>query len=142
MKKEDLNAFKGEIKDALQQWAGSKIDEIFPNRATVKSLLKRGVDNSLARFDARINSALDGAFLFFADENGVIDSDTMVDIVKDIFTEMDVKTYQFGFIDAVVGKGEAIVSLPSVPWIDMLVGDIGSVKFTVDDIDELKGFLS
>lgn len=142
MKKEDLNQFKGEIKDALQNWGESKIDAMFPNRPMVKSLLKRGLDNSIVRFDSRINKGLDTAFLFFADSNGVIDSDTMVDMIKDIFKEMDVKTYHFGFVDAVVGKGEAILSVQGNDWIDMLLGDFGSVKFTVDDIDEIKGFIN
>ena len=40
MKKEDLNLFKGEIKDAIQQWIEGKIDTLFPQKAATKHSLK------------------------------------------------------------------------------------------------------
>ncbi len=142
MKKEDLNLFKGEMKDVLLSWGESKIDALFPNKAAAKSLLKNGLVNFINKQDAKINKFMDMGFLFLADENGTIDTDTMIDNLKGLFKEMEVREYHFGYLDAVAGKGELVISMPNNFVLDMLVGDVGKVKFTVDDIDDLKHFFN
>ena len=91
MKKEDLNLFKGEIKDAIQQWIEGKIDTLFPQKAATKTFFKNGFDNLLSREDSKISKWLDTAFLFIADKDGTIDSDVMIDTINSIFKEMDIK---------------------------------------------------
>lgn len=142
MKKEDLNMFKGEIKDAIQQWGEGKIDTLFPQKAATKSFFKNAFNNLLSREDSRINKWLDTAFLFIADKNGTIDSDVMIDTVDSLFKEMDSKEYDFGMVHVVVGKGEVIIGFPRNILFDMLVGNMGSVKFTSEDIGELKDYLN
>ena len=142
MKKEDLNLFKGEIKDAIQQWGDGKIDALFPQKAATKSFFKNALNNLLSKEDLKINRWLDAAFLFIADKNGTIDSDVMIDTVNSLFKEMDVKEYDFGMVHVVIGKGEAIIGFPRNILFDMLVGNLGSVKFTSEDIGELKDFLN
>ncbi len=55
---------------------------------------------------------------------------------------MDIKEYDFGLVHVVIGKGEAVVGFPRNILFDMLVGKTGSVKFTSEDIGELKDFLN
>lgn len=93
----------------------------------------------LTRYDADVNKWVDNIFLFLADENGVIDSDTMVDTLAGIFNEMPKKEYSFGLFGIVAGSGEVIISFPHNFLMDMLVGDMGSVKFTTEDILDFKG---
>ncbi len=142
MRKEDLNAFKGEIKTALQTWAEGKIDALFPGKASVRTLMKRGLNNYLVREDVKINKALDYGFLFLADERGVIDTDSMTETLKGLFSEMDKKDFHFGFIHVSVGKGVAEINIDSSPLFDFVVGDFGGVRFSADDIDEFKTFLN
>ncbi|WP_455612874.1 hypothetical protein [Bacteroides congonensis] len=142
MKKEDLNLFKGEIKDAIQQWVEGKIDTLFPQKAATKTFFKNAFDNLLSREDSKISKWLDTAFLFIADKDGTIDSDVMIDTINSIFKEMDIKEYDFGLVHVVIGKGEAVVGFPRNILFDMLVGKTGSVKFTSEDIGELKDFLN
>ena len=142
MKKEDLNQFKGEVKDAIRSWGESKIDSIFPKKAQARTFFKNGFNNLLSREDSRVNKWLDTAFLFIANEDGTVDSDVMIDTLAGLFQEMDVKEYLHGMIKMVVGKGEAVISLQQNFMLDMLVGDLGSLKFTVADIQELKEFFN
>lgn len=141
MKKEDLNRFKGEIKDAIQSWGENKINSLFPQEAR-RSFFKKGLINLLDKEDERINKWLDAGFLFVADENGIIDSDVMIDTLTSLFEEMDSRVYQLGMIKLSIGKGQAIIELPRNFLVDMLVGELGIVKFTSSDISELKSFLN
>lgn len=138
MKYEDKSKFIGEVKTAVQEWAEGKIDALFPNKPQARALLKRGLNNRLTREDERVNRMLDTALLFVADERGTIDSDAVVDIVADLLTEMDVQRYQMGIVEVMAGKGEVVVSLPQNVYLDMIVGRLGTVRLTVDDLRELK----
>lgn len=138
MKYEDKSKFIGEVKTAVQEWAEGKIDALFPNKPQARALLKRGLNNWLTREDERVNRMLDTALLFVADERGTIDSDVVVDILGALFKEMDVQRYQLGIVEVMAGKGEVVVSLPQNMYLDMIVGRLGTVRFTVDDLKELK----
>lgn len=138
MKIEDVAQFKGMVKTVMQDWGNAKIDEMLPNKAAPKAFLKNGLNNMLTRYDANINRWVDNIFLFVADENGVIDSDTMIDTLSGIFSEMPKKEYAFGSFGVVAGAGEVIISFPHNFLMDMLVGDMGSVKFTTEDILDFK----
>ena len=54
----------------------------------------------------------------------------------------EVREYQFGMVKLTIGKGQAVVDLPHNFLLDMFVGNLGSVKFTSEDIGELKGLLN
>lgn len=142
MKAEDFNSFKSTIKSAIQTWAENKIDELFPKKVATKSFFKNGLNNWFSREDSRINKWLDTVFLFFANESGVIDSDHMVDTASKLFQEMDVKEYNAGILHAIIGKGEITIEFPKNFLFDTLVGNTGSVKFTSEDILELKKYIN
>lgn len=142
MKKEDLNQFKGEIKTAVQTWAEGKIDSLFPDKAHTRTFFKNGLSNFLARKDALMNKWLDTGFLFVSGEDGTIDSDVMVDNLVSLFEEMDVREYQLGMAKVTVGKGQVIVDMPHNFLLDMFIGSLGSIKFTSEDLRELKELLN
>lgn len=141
MKKGDINAFKGEIKTALQSWGNGKIDALFPQKASARTFLKKGLDNLLAREDARIDGLVDAASLFIADSDGTIDTDSTVDILKGFFDEMETNEYTIaGCINVRIGKGELVVDIPHNFMFDMILGNVGSIRFTSEDLDDLKTF--
>lgn len=139
MRIDDVNAFKGAVKDAVMSWANAKVDELFKGKP-VGHFVKKAVGNYIAREDAKINSYIDNAFLFLADENGVIDSDTVIDDVCGVFTDMKDKTYPCGPVDIKVGNGELAVLLPHNFLLDMFTGGMGVIKFTKEDFLELKNY--
>ena len=143
MKTADLNKVKGDIKTAMQDWANSKIDELFPGKATAKQFMKNGINNLMNRYDQHMNEYIDKFFMFVANEKGEIDSDVMVDTVVGIFKEIDpVQQYHLGMMDVTVGKGELGIHLPDNMFLNMLVGSKGVIKFTADDILDFKNLLN
>ena len=139
MKYNDIALFKGKVKTAIQQWGEQKIDALFPNKAQLRVFAKRGFDNLLERHDARINKAIDTAMLFVADKHGCIDSDVAIDMLVDLFKEMEVQKYDLFGISVGVGKGAVTLDFPHHFVYDMLIGNLGQVKFTAEDFLELKG---
>lgn len=142
MRVDDINKFKGQFKSALQKWGNGKIDEIFPNKPQFKAFMKNGLNNVMARMDAKLNKYVDGLVLFVGDENGVIDTDTMVDMAAEVFKEMEPNRYQFEFMDIEVGRGKVVFNLPQNFMFDLLLGKSGSVTMTVDDLLEMKGMFN
>lgn len=141
MKASDINAFKGQLKDAIVGWSDMMVDQMLPNRVTARTLFKNAIGNVLNRFDGKVNQFVDSAFIMFGDSSGVIDTDTTIDLLCDMLDEMKQMDYSFGFINASVGKGEIKIQFPHNVFSDLIVGDLGGVKFTSSDIKQLKNYL-
>jgi hypothetical protein len=138
----DVNAFKGQFKDALVNWAGSLIDQMLPNRVAARTLFKNAVGNMVARFDGKINQAVDAAFVMFGDSTGTINTDSTIDLLCGMLKEMKPTQYSLGFAEAIVGQGEIKIQFPHSIFSDFIVGDLGGVKFTTSDIETLKNYLN
>ena len=142
MRVSDINAFKGQFKDASLKWVGSLIDQMLPNKVAARTLFKNAIGNALARFDGKVNQMVDNAFVMFGDAEGVIDTDSTIDLLCDMLKEMPQKEYSFGMIGFKAGKGEIFIEFPHNIFSDLFVGDLGGVKFTTDDIKQIKNYLS
>lgn len=138
----DVNAFKGQFKDALVNWSGSLIDQMLPNRVTARTLFKNAIGNMVARFDGKINQAVDAAFIMFGDATGTIDTDSTVDLLCGMLNEMKPTQYSLGIVDAIIGQGEIKIDFPHNIFSDFIVGDLSGVKLTTSDIEEFKNYLS
>jgi hypothetical protein len=142
MRATDINAFKGQFKDALVGWAGSMIDQMLPNKVAARTLFKNAVGNVVNRFDGKVNQLIDSAFLVFGDSSGVLDTDTAIDMLCDMLNEMKPTEYSLGFVNMVVGQGEIRIQFPHNIFSDLVVGDLGGVKLTTSDIKEIKNYLN
>lgn len=142
MRTTDINEFKGRIKMAIIDWGESKIEALFPNKPQVRAIMKNGLNNMLNKIDNNINSYIDNIVLFVGDKDGNIDSDSIVDMAVSMFEEMEHSEFKAGMFGMRVGKGEFIVDLPHNIFLDMLVGNLGSVRFTSEDLKEFKNFLN
>ncbi len=142
MKTNDVAKIKSEIKTALQEWVELKIGELFPSKPQTKVILKRGINNWMNRADGKLNSTIDTAMLFVADESGNIDTGEMFDMALDMFREMEVHKYQIGMIPVSVGNGKIVAEIPHHPILDMVVGNLGKVTITADDFLELKEIIN
>lgn len=141
MKSSDVNALKGQLKDALVGWTGSMIDQMLPNKVAARTLFKNAVGNAVSRFDGKVNELVDSAFLVFGDSQGVIDTDSTIDLLCDMLKEMKPTDYTFGFVKVTIGQGEIRLQFPHNIFSDLLVGDLGGVKFSTNDIKQLKDYL-
>lgn len=142
MKTDDINRFKGQLKTAIQQWGDKKIDEIMPGKPQIRTFLKNGFNNFLVRQDEKLNKYIDGLVLFAGNEQGVIDTDAMVDMAADMFRELESHRYQFEMFDIEFGKGQVALHLPQNFMFDLLLGGSGTFRMTVDDILEFKNYFS
>lgn len=139
MRIEDLNELKGNVKTAMQTWSEDKIDNLLPGKPNTRVVIKNGINNLLQKHDADLNNMIDGGIMLVG-KNGTVDTDTAMDLLVGIFKEMDVKNYSFGIIPVTVGKGEIVIGIPHNPILDMLVGDLGKVTITAEDLLELKDY--
>lgn len=142
MRVSDVNAFKGQIKDAALNWVGSLIDQMLPNKVAARTIFKNAVGNALARYDEKVNQMVDTVFLMFGDATGSIDTDTTIDMICDMLKEMPQKEYPLGMVGIKAGRGEVLLQFPHNIFSDLFVGDLGGVKFTTEDIKELKKYFS
>lgn len=140
MRIEDINAFKGELKSAFQTWGEAKIDELFPNSAMGRTFAKNGLNNAINRYDAMLNQGIENVFMFVS-KDGVVDTDTMVDGIGQLFKEMKPSEYDMGGFHISVGNGEIALELPKNIFLDMLVG-CNKLRFTSEDILEFKNLLN
>lgn len=138
MRTEDINEFKGQMKSTLQQWGNGKIDKLLGNKPQMAAFVKNGLNNIMARMDDKLNKYIDGLVLFVGNEKGEIDTDTMVDMVAEMFKEMEVKKYEFEMFSVLVGGGNVVLYFPQNFMIDMLFGSSGKITFTTNDLLELK----
>ena len=139
MKIDDVNTFKGAVKKALCSWGEKKIDELFKGKP-VGHFMKKGLNNFIAREEEKINSYIDNAFLFLADETGAIDSDTAIDDICSVMLETKECNYPMGPVDVKVGDGQVTVNLPHNFLLDMLTGGMSVIKFNKGDFLELKNY--
>lgn len=140
MRIEDVNRFKGEIKTAFQAWGESKIDELFPNSAMGRTFAKNGLNNAMNRYDMNLNEGIENLFMFVS-KDGIVDTDTMIDGIAQLFKEMKPSEYDMGGFHLSVGNGELAVDLPRNIFLDMLVGT-SRLRFTSEDILEFKNLLN
>lgn len=140
MRIEDVNRFKGELKTAFQGWGEAKINELFPNSAMARTFAKNGLNNAMNRYDSKLNQGIENLFMFVS-QDGVVDTDTMIDGVAQMFKEMKPNEYDMGGFHLSVGNGELAVDMPRNIFLDMLVGT-SRLRFTSEDILEFKNLLS
>lgn len=141
MKTNDINLMKGKVKDAVLTWVDAQIDCLLPNKAAGRSLLKNAANNILTRYDEKINKGMDAAFILFADKDGKMDSDTIVDSLCSMLDEMTPSEYAFYGFEAKIGSGEICVDFPRSFLSELIAGDIGGVKITSVDIKQIKDYL-
>ena len=140
MRIEDVNRFKGELKTAFQAWGEAKIEELFPNSAMARTFAKNGLNNAMNRYDLKLNQGIENLFMFVS-QDGVVDTDTMIDGVAQMFKEMKPSEYDMGGFHLSVGNGELAVDMPKNIFLDMLVGT-SRLRFTSEDILEFKNLLN
>lgn len=137
----DINKFKGSLKDAIASWAGGTIDQILPNKVASRAILKNAIGNCLNRYSEEVDKGVDTLFLLLGDKEGNINSDSMIDTLCAMLDEMNPKNYPFGPFNATVGKGTIDIRFPNSVFSELIAGDLGGVKVTSSDLKQIKNFL-
>lgn len=138
----DINQFKGNLKDAIVSWIGERIDHLLPNRVASRAILKNAVGNCLIRYSEEVDKGVDAIFLLLGDKEGRINSDTMIDTLCGMLDEMTPKNYPLGPFSATVGRGTIDIRFPNSFFSELVAGDLGGVKITTSDLKEIKNLLA
>jgi hypothetical protein len=138
----DINLFKGNIKDAIVSWAGERIDQLLPNRVASRAILKNAIGNCLNRYSDEVDKGVDTVFLLLGDKEGRINSDTMIDTLCGMLEEMAPKNYPLGPFSATVGQGTIDIRFPKSFFSELVAGDLGGVKITTSDLKQIKNLLA
>ena len=142
MRTTDVNAFTGELKNAVNDWLSHKVDEMFPNKSKVRAVAKNAINNGMSRIDDKINGYVDTLFLLFGDESGTIDSDTLVDGVVSLLEEMKPTDFDLWALRATVGNGEIALRFPHSAFVGMITDGLEGYRFTSSDIKDLKNYFN
>lgn len=138
---------KNKLISSLHQWADGRIDAFFvqnPQFKPVSVYLKRGVKNILTREDKKMESWIDNAMLFLADENGDYNPEILFDDAMAVFKDMPEKPFNIGPLQGISGKGAIKLEMPSNPLTSFLFGDSGGMRVTLShaDFEELRAIFT
>lgn len=142
MKTSDISKLKNASVSAIEKWADEMVDKMFPGKVERRTMMKNYVSNLLHQKSQMIEEGIDQAFLFLGDKEGNIDSDSMIDMVCGLLNEMQESKFDFGKLQAKVGKGQVEMVFPDGIISRLVFGDLKGVRITNEDIKEIKKFLN
>lgn len=136
---DNIDAFKSDILGGIHRWLDSMVGELCDGNRMPMALapyLKRGINNAMIRYDAKLQSYIDTVTMFIADEDGNIDSRNFITDAVQMFRSMPQRSTQVGGMRITYGGGCIEAQLPD-NWLTRLLGDVGTIRITADDIDRL-----
>ena len=136
---DNIDAFKADMLGGLHRWLDSMVNELCDGNRMPMALapyLKRGINNAMIRYDAKLQSYIDTATMFIADENGNIDSRNFITDAVQMFRAMPQRGTQIGGMRITYGEGTIEAQLPD-NWLTRMLGDVGTIRITAEDIDRL-----
>lgn len=136
---DNIEAFKSDMLGGLHRWLDAMVDELCDGNRMPLSLspyLKRGVNNALRRYDSKLQSYMDTAAMFLADADGNIDSGNFISDAVSVFRSMPKRGSEIGGVRITYGEGCIEAQLPD-NWFTRLLGDVGTIRITAEDIDRL-----
>ena len=136
---DNIEAFKTDMLGGFHRWLDSMVGELCDGNRMPLALapyLKRGINNVMHRYDAKLQSYIDTATMFIADEDGNIDSRNFITDAVNMFRSMPQRGTQVGGMRITYGEGCIEAQLPD-NWLTRLLGDVGTIRITAEDIDRL-----
>lgn len=124
------------ILDTINQWIDIKIDSLAsnnPNIALSSPRIKRGLHNILKQN----KEAIEALMPFLTDDEGNIDIHNLKSEVLTIFNGLPQGEYEIGSMKILTDRGLMTLIIPdNILW-RVFLGDIKSIKFNTNDIEEL-----
>lgn len=139
----DINRFKGDLKNAVEAWAEQMVDDLFAGRNSLKPVayyMKNGIRNALDKYDLQLNNYIDTAVMFIGDSKGNIDADKVFDDLIGIFRSLEKQDVNIGAMRITYGSGEVVLHIPDNGFVNMLF-PWENIKITADDLMEIKNML-
>lgn len=140
----NIPTLKEKMLSSLDTWLKERIDEMVsdnPTLAVSSVYIKRGCHNILKKYEGKISQSIDNAALFFADEKGDINTNTLFADVIELFKGLEDNPFDIGLVQGVVGKGKVSITLPDNIFTNIIFGNKKTITFNEKDFLELKALL-
>ena len=140
----NIPELKEKLLTSLDLWAEARISDMVkdnPALAIPSVYMKRAAHNVIAKNKENWGKSIDNATLFFADEDGNIDADTIFSDLMQMLENISNYEFNLGFIKGRINDGAVSVDLPDNIITTILFGSKKSISFTKSDFEELKSLI-
>lgn len=140
----NIATFKEKFLNSTDTWLENRIDEMVSENSSLalpSVYIKRGCHNIISKYKGKISDSIDNAALFFADEDGNINLDTLFSDALELFKTMEESSFDLGFVKGILGKGKLSFNLPDNIFMNILFGSKKTLTLGEDDFIELKTLL-
>lgn len=137
----NLQDIKGRFVTSIDLWADARIDEMVkgnPMLAIPSVYMKRAAHNIISKNKDNLEKQIDNASLFIADENGIIDADTIFADMMQMMKSVKDYRFAFGMIHGKIDDGVISIDLPDNIATAILFGSKRCINFAEEDFIELK----
>ena len=141
----NITELKEKLLTSLDLWADARISYMAkenPALAIPSVYMKRATHNIIAKNKDSWGKSIDNATLFIADENGVIDADTVFSDLMQMLENITNYEFDFGLIKGRIDGGALVIDLPDNIITTILFGSKKSISFTKDDFEELRSLIT
>lgn len=137
----NIQTLKETFLENIDVWLKERIDEMV--RSNQKLLLpsvyiKRGCHNIINKYEGKVSKGIDNAALFFADEEGNIDTETVFADAMELLKNMEDYPFDLGVVRGVIGKGRVAIALPDNILTNMVFGENKTLTLGEEDFRALK----
>lgn len=140
----NIETLKEKFLGSIDLWLEERVDDMLKNNPvlTVPSVyIKRGCHNIINKYKGKISKGIDNAALFFADEEGNINMDTLFADALELFKSIEESPFDLGFVKGSIGKGRIAITLPDNIFMNIIFGSNKTIVFNGNDFLELKNLL-
>lgn len=141
----NIPALKEKFLSSIDLWFAERIDDMVkdnPALALPSVYMKRGCHNLINKYEGKISDGIDNAALFFADENGDINMNTLFTDAMELFKGMEESTFDMGFLRGSIGGGKIAITLPDNIFMNIIFGSKKTITLGEEDFLELKSLLA
>lgn len=140
----NLQELKGRLAPSIEKWIDARIDDMIkgnPSLAIPSVYMKRAAHNIVSRNKEKWEEKIDNLSLFIANEDGVVDAESVFEDAMQILKTIEKKPFDIGFLHGTIGEGCISIDMPDGVISALLFGSNKSIAITIDDIAELKNIL-
>lgn len=141
----NIQELKEHLIPSIEKWVDARIDDMVkgnPTLAIPSVYMKRAAHNLVSRNKDKWGNKIDNLSLFIADENGVINTESVFNDFMQMLKTVEKKPFDLGFLHGTLGDGIISLDMPEGIISALLFGSNKSIAITTDDIIELKNILT
>lgn len=141
----NLQELKERLIPSVETWIDARVDDMVkgnPSLAIPSVYMKRAAHNIVSRNKENWEGRIDSLSLFVADEDGVIDAESVFNDVMQMLQTIEKRPFDVGFLHGTIGDGHISIDIPDGLISALLFGSNKSIAITTDDITELKNILT